>query len=222
VEAVLTRTEIPRLRLGSLEPWELSERFWALFRHPRLMPHLHLPMQSGADSVLRRMSRRCRAGEFLSLMEQARSAVPEINITTDIIVGFPGETEAEWRQTLAFVEEAGFGDLHIFAFSPRTGTKAATLPDPVPREVKRRRSEELHALATRLRRKALAKQVGRRLPVLVEGAPEEREGGLHWSGYTPAYQRVRFPGPEGLVNRLVEVEIEGFEEDLLVGRAVAG
>ncbi len=218
VDAVLGQTGIPRLRLGSLEPWELSDRFWRLFDNPRLMPHLHLPMQSGADSVLRRMSRRCRSGEFLALAERARARVPSLNITSDIIVGFPGETEAEWRQTLDFVEEAGFGDIHIFAFSPRAGTKAATLPDPVPREVQRRRSEELHHLAERLRSRAQQRWPGRQAEVLVEGNPERTGGEWRWSGYTPDYQRVRFSGPEGLENRIVPVQIQGVEEGVLAGR----
>ncbi len=218
VESVLEQTDIPRLRLGSLEPWELSDRFWRLFENPRLMPHLHLPMQSGADSVLRRMSRRCRTSEFLALTERARARVPSLNITTDIIVGFPGESEAEWRQTLAFVEEARFGDIHIFAFSPRAGTKAATLPDPVARDVQRRRSEALHRVAEKLRHQAQQRWLGRQAEVLVEGNPERAGGEWRWSGYTPDYQRVRFTGPEGLENRIVMVEIGGIEEGTLAGR----
>ncbi len=222
VEAVLERTSIPRVRLGSLEPWDLPEGFWSLFDNPRLMPHLHLPMQSGADSVLRRMSRRCRSGEFLTLMEQARSAVPEINVTTDIIVGFPGETEEEWQQTLAFAEAAGFGDIHIFAFSPRSGTKAAEAASPVPREVKRRRAEELHRLAIHLRRRARERLLGQRVTVLTEGNPEELGSGLRWSGYTPDYQRIAFEGPAGLENSLVRLEVTAVGEERLEGRLVPG
>ncbi len=220
VRAVLTRTRMPRIRLGSLEPWDLPDDFWSLFTDPRLMPHLHLPMQSGADSVLRRMARRCRSGEFLELIEQARSRVPGLNVTTDIIVGFPGETEAEWRQTLDFVARAGFGDLHIFAFSPREGTKAARLPDPVPREIRRRRAETLHRLARRLRRRALEAQVGMTFEVLVEGGVTRRDGRAWVGGYTPAYQRITFPGGAELVNRRVEVEAVAAEDDRLVGRLV--
>ncbi len=222
VQAVLERTQIPRIRLGSLEPWDLPENFWTLFDNPRLMHHLHLPMQSGADSVLRRMSRRCRSGEFLALMEEARKTVPDLNVTTDIIVGFPGETEAEWRQTLDFVEAAGFGGIHIFAFSPRQGTKAATLPDPVPREVKRQRSEELHRIAARLKRQRMEAQLGREVEVLVEGNPETVGKVLCWSGYTPDYQRIRFTGPAGLENSLVKVEAVGIEEETLKGRLLEG
>ena len=138
ITAVLAETAIPRVRLGSLEPWELPEGFWGLFDNPRLMPHLHLPIQSGADSVLRRMSRRCRTAEFRDLVEQARARRPGFNVTTDIIVGFPGETEQEWQQTLDFAGQMAFGHIHIFAYSPRAGTKAAGMPDQLSREVKAR------------------------------------------------------------------------------------
>ncbi|MEW8311451.1 MAG: tRNA (N(6)-L-threonylcarbamoyladenosine(37)-C(2))-methylthiotransferase MtaB, partial [Candidatus Thiodiazotropha taylori] len=160
IEAILADSEIPRLRIGSIEPWDLQAGFWELFENPRLMPHLHLPLQSGADSVLRRMARRCRSDEYRSLITQARQSVEDFNVTTDIIVGFPGESEAEWQQTLDFVEEIGFGHLHIFAYSPRQGTKAAGLPDPVSRDIKRQRSEALHQLGERMKRQTLEAYLG--------------------------------------------------------------
>ncbi|MES9968585.1 MAG: tRNA (N(6)-L-threonylcarbamoyladenosine(37)-C(2))-methylthiotransferase MtaB [Candidatus Thiodiazotropha sp.] len=202
IRRILRETEIPRLRIGSIEPWDIPGDFWSLFDNPRFMPHLHLPLQSGSDSVLRRMARRCRRDEYRQLVKQARERVPDINITTDIIVGFPGETEAEWRQTLEFVEEIGFGDLHIFAFSPRQGTKAANLPDPLSRDVKRQRSQSLHRLAEALKLQTLRSYLGRTLPVLIEGSDERG-----WGGYTPNYLRVTVSGPDGidLKNRIVEV-----------------
>ena len=143
ISEVLNQTSIPRLRIGAVEPWDLPAGFWELFENPRFMPHLHLPLQSGADSVLKRMARRVKSSEFETLVQQAREQVPDFNITTDIIVGFPGETEEEWQQTMAFVEHIGFGHLHIFAYSPRPGTRAVTLPNPVSRDVIRDRSQEL-------------------------------------------------------------------------------
>ncbi len=220
VETVLSDTDIPRIRLGSLEPWDLPEDFWSLFNNPRLMPHLHLPMQSGADTVLRRMSRRCRSGEFLQLVDAARRQIPDFNVTTDIIVGFPGETEDEWHQTLEFVEQAAFGHVHIFAFSPRSGTKAAMLPNPVPREVKRQRSEALHELAERLKEERLRQELGKVGEVLVEGSPSEIDGSLLWSGYLPNYLRVNFPSPEELTNRIVRVRMESLDDEGLSGSLV--
>ena len=217
VEAVLRQTDIPRIRLGSLEPWDLPEDFWGLFDNPRLMPHLHLPMQSGADSVLRRMSRRCRSGEFLDLVKAARQKIPEFNVTTDIIVGFPGETETEWQQTLDFVEQARFGHVHIFAFSPRSGTKAAYLDNPVARDIKRQRSEQLHHLAAQLATENAQGQQGKTVQVLVEGNPDKKNGQFLYSGYTPNYLRVRFPSAENLENRIVSVTINQFDGKTLQG-----
>lgn len=222
LDAVLADTDIPRVRMGSLEPWDLPDGLWGLFENPRLMPHLHLPLQSGSDSVLRRMARRCRASEFAQLATEARRRVPDFNLTTDIIVGFPGEGETEWEETLSFVESVGFGHLHIFSYSPRQGTKAATLPDQIPNDIKKARSRQMHALGLRMKQETLAGLVGRRLPVLVEG----RYGGAvegDWFGYAPSYLPVRLhaDGPEELVNRIVDVTLEDLHEDgeSLLGRA---
>lgn len=210
IEAVLAHTDMPRIRLGSLEPWELPTGFWTLFDNPRLLPHLHLPIQSGADSVLRRMSRRCRSAEFAALVEQARDTSPDFNITTDIIVGFPGESNEEWAQTLAFADAMQFGHIHVFAYSPRAGTKAAGMPDPVSREVKRTRSQQLHELAGRSRSAMLQRFVGRTLDVLVEGS--ESAG---WSGYTPNFLRVDLSDASAadLQNRVVRVRTTGLNGD---------
>ncbi len=204
VEQILQQTTLPRLRIGSIEPWELDEAFWSLFDNPRLMPHLHLPLQSGSDSVLRRMSRRCRSDEFRLLVETARQRVAHFNVTTDIIVGFPGETEAEWQETLDFVDALGFGHLHIFGYSPRLGTKAASLPDPVSRAIKRQRTEVLHQLGEKHRRQTLERFIGQRVPILVEGSAEQG-----WSGYTPNYQRVELIAPEGMdpLNHILNCEL---------------
>jgi threonylcarbamoyladenosine tRNA methylthiotransferase MtaB len=216
VSAVLTETDIPRIRLGSLEPWELPEGFWRLFDNPRLMPHLHLPIQSGADSVLRRMSRRCRTDEFRTLVAQARQAVPGFNITTDIIVGFPGETDEEWQQTLAFASEMDFGHIHIFAYSPRAGTKAAGMPNQLSRDIKRTRSRQLHELAAQSRRKVLERSVGNEFEVLIECEGDNSgEGHRTWLGYMPNYLRIEVhdTGAADLENRIVRVRTLDLSED---------
>jgi threonylcarbamoyladenosine tRNA methylthiotransferase MtaB len=219
IRQVLAGSDIPRLRIGSIEPWDLPDHFWSLFDNPRLMPHLHLPLQSGSDTVLRRMARRCRSDEYRELIDRARTQVPDFNVTSDIIVGFPGESEKEWRETLDFVERIGFGHLHIFAFSPRRGTKAASLPDPISREIKRQRSEALHQLGVELKRATLETYVGRTLPVLIEGSGKDG-----WAGYTPNFLRVSLAPTPGLSleNRIVEVELNGLTEDSqqLSGRVV--
>lgn len=219
VARILDETDIPRLRLGALEPWDLPENFWSLFRNPRLMPHLHLPLQSGSDRVLRRMARRCKSAEFQHLANHARSEVPDFNLSTDIIVGFPGETDAEWQQTLDLVEQIRFGHLHIFAYSPRPGTRAAALPDPVPREVIRARSQQLHEIGQRMKREILEDYIGRRFAVLIEGG-QLSEGSL-LAGYTPNFLRVFIENPtgeDGLSNSIREIrcrEVSSGEDGLI-------
>lgn len=219
VRAVLQQTVVPRIRLGSLEPWELPADFWELFANPRLMPHLHLPLQSGSDSVLRRMSRRCRSDEFARLVASAHEQVEDFSVTTDIIVGFPGESEQEWNETLELVEQIRFAHVHIFAFSAREGTKAATLPHPVSRDIKRQRSEQLHALAARHKRETLQTFVGREFEVLIEGSRSEGDNGTtQWSGYTPNFLRVHVDSEQELENQLVWVrtlDVNGAGDALL-------
>lgn len=220
VKRLLTETDIPRIRFASVEPWDLPEDFFALFSNPRLMPHMHLPIQSGADSVLRRMARRCKTAEFTQLVQQARVAIPNFNVTTDIIVGFPGETEAEWQETLSFVERIGFGHVHIFSYSPRAGTKAAGLANPVSEAVKKQRSQELHQLAERSQQHCLAQQRGQRVPVLWERC-REQAGELIYTGYTPNYYKVMTKPPAlvDLENQITTVSLSlvSDEADLLLG-----
>ncbi|NOT85400.1 MAG: tRNA (N(6)-L-threonylcarbamoyladenosine(37)-C(2))-methylthiotransferase MtaB [Methylococcaceae bacterium] len=190
ISAVLTHTDIPRLRLGSLEPWELSPAFFELFANPRLMPHLHLPLQSGSDTVLRRMARRCKTEEFSAIVAQLRKQIPHFNVTTDIIVGFPGETEQEWQTSYDFVKAIGFGQLHIFSYSKREGTKAAELPDQVPEAVKKQRSQQLHQLGDRLKQDFFKQQLGQEVAVLWEGSEDAVEPPALRFGYTPNYCRI--------------------------------
>jgi len=211
VDTVLNQTAVPRLRLGSLEPWDIPANFFALMQNPRLMPHLHLPLQSGSDNVLRRMARRCKTQDFAELVQQLRNAVPGINITTDVIVGFPGETGQEWAESLAFIEAQGFGHIHIFSYSLRTGTKAATLPDQVSEPVKRERSQALHGLAEQHKTRAQARLIGSVAQVLWEQARPDPDqlGARIVFGYTPDYQRValRFLGGQSLENTITPVRI---------------
>ncbi len=129
ISAVLTHTDIPRLRLGSLEPWELSPAFFELFANPRLCRICIYPYKAARTSVLRRMSRRCKTDEFSAIVQQLRQQIPHFNVTTDIIVGFPGETEQEWQESYDFVKAIGFGQLHIFQlFQTRRGRKRQSCP----------------------------------------------------------------------------------------------
>jgi len=221
--AVLERTQIPRVRLSSLEPWDLPDHFWELWSSPRLMPHLHLPLQSGSDAVLKRMARRCDTDSFASLVSNARKAIPDLSVTTDLIVGFPGETEDEWKQTVEYSQKMDFAHMHIFTYSAREGTKAATLRGQLRGDVKRERSTELHAIAARMKEQQLAKHVGRTRSVLWEGRGTPAVGGRCWSGYTDNYLRVVTVTPQSvdLQNRVTSTELislVGDPPDRLSGR----
>ena len=145
VAALLARTSVPRLRLSSLEPWDLENGFFDLWADSRLCRHLHLPLQSGSETVLKRMRRKTTPGSFASLVQSARAAIPEVAITTDIIVGFPGETEAEFSETVEFVKSMNFAGGHVFTYSARPGTPAAHMNAQIPHETRKERNAILRA-----------------------------------------------------------------------------
>lgn len=234
VATLLAETEIPRLRLSSLEPWDLPAHFWTLWREPRLMPHLHLPLQSGADTVLARMARRSRTGDFAALADAARAAIPGLSLTTDLIVGFPGETEDEWAETVAYVQRIGFAHMHIFTYSPREGTRAARMDGQVPGPVKRARSREMHAIAATMKQAHLAGFAGQERPVLWEGPGEPVDAGAgpgrdpgadvdgaggwrRFAGYTDNYLRVETAAPASLDldNQITPARLLGVHGELL-------
>ncbi len=208
---ILSRTSIPRIRLASVEPWDLADNFFQLFNDPRLMPHIHLPIQSGCDSVLRRMSRRCRTAEFTDVVEKARRAVPLFNITTDLIAGFPGETDKEWQQTMAYIESVGFGHMHIFTFSPRNGTKAATLLDQIDKKIKKARSQQMHELAAELKKRELRRHIGKSVPVLWEQSMSTDDN--QWIGYTPHYHRVKSSDHRLQSSTISAIRLDGISAD---------
>ena len=208
---ILDATDIPRIRLASVEPWDLPSHFFQLFDNPRLMPHMHLPIQSGCDAVLKRMARRCKTAEFMRLVERARNAIPNFNVTTDLITGFPGETEREWRQTMDFVAATGFGHIHIFPFSARAGTKAARLPDQVDMAIRKARSREMHALAAELKQLELAAHIGSSAEVLWE--QQQNAVGGHWVGYTPHYHKIVSADPGIRASSISRVTVDGLSAD---------
>lgn len=218
VQKVLTETDVPRIRFGSLEPWDLHEGFFDLFANKRLMPHLHLPLQSGSDSVLKRMSRRCKTAEFEQLINNARKIIPDFNVTTDIIVGFPGETDAEWQDGYDFIKSIGFGHTHIFSFSAREGTKAANLSGKVSSEVIKERSRELHELAERMMRHFMGQHEGKRYPVLLEDNKKSLDDGRYlYTGYTPNYLKVQHVTENSkLGNTVLEGKISVTSDGVLI------
>ncbi len=210
IKAILSDTDLPRLRLASVEPWDLPDKFFELFSNPRLMPHMHLPLQSGSDGVLKRMSRRCKTADFKRLIDYARSEVSDFNVTTDVIVGFPGETEEEWQESMEFIIDAEFSHIHIFSYSKREGTKAAELADQISNDIKKMRSIELHQLAAKMKRIYLQKHVHREFSILWEGSSKtEQAGPTRYFGYTPNFVRTQIDidSSEVLTNTIQQARI---------------
>ena len=206
IEAVCSAVPDLRVRLSSLEPRTADADFCArLSRLPNLMPHFHLSLQSGSDGVLRRMKRRYTAAEYAETAARVRAAFPGCSITTDLIVGFPGETEAEFAETLAFLHRLQFADVHVFPYSPRTGTVAAALPGQLPPGVKAARADAARAAARESAKRFLDGFVGRRLDVLLEHPVAE---GI-WSGHSPYHFQLAVETTAGEKNRMACVRVTG-------------
>ena len=212
LEAVSEAAGEMRLRLGSLEPRTITEEFCRrAARLPNLCPHFHLSMQSGCDGTLRRMNRKYDTARFYESVSLLRQYFDRPAVTTDLITGFPGETEEEFAQTLAFIEKCGFAAMHIFPYSVRPGTKAAAMPDQCTAAVKERRAARAAETAERMKQAYLHGCVGQTYPVLFE----QEKGGLY-VGHAPNYCQVGVRG-EDLHNAVRNVKIEAVDGDMLIG-----
>ncbi len=207
VQAILQDTDISRLRLSSLEPWDLSPGFFALWANPRLCPHLHLPLQSGCDATLKRMLRRTNQADFRGLVAAARDQVAGISITSDVIVGFPGETDEEFAVSEAFIAEMRFSGLHVFRYSRRPGTAASRMRSHISEDVKRDRSARLHALSDQCAAAFATEMHGQARPVLWEHVSGATEDGFINLGYTDNYVRVRCVHPRVLTNHITPARL---------------
>jgi len=220
-DAVLAAAEasrdsaLKRIRLGSLEPDSMSDTLLEkLSRCKALCPQFHLSLQSGCDDTLLRMQRRYTTSDYASVVKRLRDIFPGAAITTDIMVGFPGETEAEFEASLLFAKEIGFAKMHVFPFSPRPGTPAATFPEQIVKAEKQRRAKQMLSLAESLNWQFLQSQIGQTLEVL----PEEPHSAGGMQGFAANYTPVLLPeaGPEQR-NQLVLAQITGVEGDCCVG-----
>ena len=216
VPRILAETGVPRLRLSSIEPWDLPEHAFRLWHDARLCRHLHLPLQSGSDAILRRMARRYTTAEFAALVSAARAAIPDLAVTTDVIVGFPGETEQEFAQSLAFVEASGFARTHVFPYSLRPGTPAARMSDQVPSQVKAARAKAMRDVAAGSHRAFRQRFVGRTMDVLWESC-REGQPGAKYRGLTGNYLRVETAAAGGLANTLTATHLTELSEQGLWG-----
>ncbi len=202
LERVLSETAVARLRLSSLQPPEISPELIESWRDSRLCPHFHLSLQSGSDTVLKRMKRRYTSADYRRVVSLIRDSVPDVAITTDVIVGFPGETESEFQETLDFCRQLEFARIHVFPFSPRPGTGAATMPQQVSEKVKKLRSQQMLALAEESAQNFQQQFLGKTMEVLWE----QKAGGV-WSGLTGNYIKVYARSHENLTNRLLPAKL---------------
>ena len=218
VEGICAAAPGCRVRLGSLEPRTITEDFCRRAAAlPNLCPHFHLSMQSGCDATLKRMNRKYDSERYYESVKLLRGHFDRPGITTDLIVGFPGETEAEFAQTLDFVRKCAFSALHIFPYSRRSGTPAASMPGQVPRTEKEERAHRAAEVAAELRAAWLAGGIGRTAPVLFE---EEKDG--LWRGHAPNYVEVWARSEEELHNALRPVRVTALRGDGLAGELAEG
>ena len=207
---------VPRIRFMTSHPKDLSDALIEeMARSRSVCPQFHLPVQSGNDKVLREMNRVYTRAHYLERVRALRQAIPEVGLTTDVIAGFPGETEAEFADTLSLVEEVQYDSAFTFIYSPRRGTRAAARPDQIPEAVQHERLDRLIRVQERATASRLAQQVGSVQEVLVEGASRRREGFL--AGRTGRGMTVNFPGDAALVGRIVPVRILGTGVNTLRG-----
>jgi threonylcarbamoyladenosine tRNA methylthiotransferase MtaB len=210
VEDILAETALPRLRLSSIEPWDLEPALLRLWQNPRLCPHLHLPLQSGCDATLQRMGRRCTTSQYSDLVATTRRLIPDLAVTTDIIVGLPGETAEEFAASLSFVEEMQFARLHVFKYSARPGTAAAKMPHQVPYAEKKKRSEAMLELARESSQRFWQRFLSRRMEVLWETRCKDDKQA--WSGLTDNYIRVTTNSEFNLANTITSTKLVGLVE----------
>lgn len=216
VARVLDQTPIDRLRVSSLQPQEITSELLELWGDPRLCPHFHIPLQSGSDTILRSMGRRYDTSRFAATVELVRERVPGTGITTDVIVGFPGERVREFADSYSFAASMGFSAMHVFPYSIRPGTTAAHLNGQVDDTKKRERTGEMLELATAGAKEFRQGSLGQTRPVLWEPANGGSPSGV-WSGLTDNYLRVRTQNSRDLGNVMTDARLTGLDEDWVTG-----
>jgi threonylcarbamoyladenosine tRNA methylthiotransferase MtaB len=217
IQEILKKTDIQRLRLSSLEPWDLDESFFDLWKDARLCRQLHLPLQSGNIEVLRRMARKTNLDSYAHLVASARAEIPDVAITTDLIAGFPGETENEFQESLSFVENMEFSGGHVFTYSSRPGTSASKMKEQVPLIIRKQRNEVLRSAITRSKITFFNKFLGRTMEVL--WVTSNQLGANCWmnAGLTDNNLPVRAVSSQPRWNQKDHVELNSMESSWISG-----
>ncbi|MBQ3657702.1 MAG: tRNA (N(6)-L-threonylcarbamoyladenosine(37)-C(2))-methylthiotransferase MtaB [Bacteroidales bacterium] len=206
-----------RLRIASIEPDDFSDSFIELFKNQKLAPHIHLCLQSGSDEVLKKMHRHYTMNDFFYIVDKFRKIIPDFNFTTDIIVGFPGETEVDFSLTMKAAEKIGFGHIHVFKYSRRSGTKADKMENQVDEKIKTQRSKILRELSEKISEKKLKSMVGKTQRVLTETI--EKDGFIY--GYGENYYRTKIKISDKIkTNEFYNVKIVKAEKDVLIGEII--
>ncbi len=219
IERVLSESDVLRLRVSSLQPQEIDAGLLWLWSDSRLSPHFHLPLQSGSDAVLERMRRRYTARQYVGAVDMIRAAAPDVSITTDVIVGFPGETDRHFEETCRLCDEVGFAAMHVFPYSVRPGTSAAHFGEMVDPETKHRRVQELLSLSRRHSDAFRERYLGTTRPVLWE-ARKKAMGPDVWAGLTDNYIRVLGHSRKPLTNEVTLARLRRQEEDVVVAQVL--
>jgi threonylcarbamoyladenosine tRNA methylthiotransferase MtaB len=222
VRAILDETGSPRVHLSSLEPWDITPDFFDLWQDRRMCRHLHLPLQSGSLYTLKRMGRKITPMEYSELVEYARQAIPGLAVTTDIITGFPGEDEEEFTESIEFVKSIRFANGHVFTFSPRPATPAASLREKVPEKIAKQRNALMRDVFHQAADDYLLLNIGRDLPVLWEKASMVDGSHAQMSGLSDNYLRVRAISDKACQNQISKVHITGFVDGGLEGVVLPG
>lgn len=218
VEEILKEKGLMRLRLSSLKPQDFNIGLVKLWNDERLCPHIHVPLQSGCQDILQKMGRRYSIDEYERTISTVREAIPDLAITTDIIVGFPGEGEKEFEESYSFCEKMGFAAIHVFPYSTRSGTKAAKMSAKVKEEIKKERCQRMLALAHKSSVDFKRQFVGRTMNVLWENKSAKGE----WNGMTPNYIRVFTTSSRDLTNTIVPVKLVAEHPQGLLGELTNG
>jgi threonylcarbamoyladenosine tRNA methylthiotransferase MtaB len=208
---------LERIRLSSIEVNEVTDRLIGIVADSdKVCPHFHLPLQSGDDYILKRMNRKYNAAQYLKTLEKIKEKMELPSISTDVMVGFPGENRKHFENTLRLCEQAGFSRTHIFPYSPREDTPAAKMPDPCqPSEIKERK-KELESLAAKTSLRYKNSFIGRDISMLVENTRDKKTGKL--CGYSDRYIKVLFDGPDDLMNEIVDVHVERVLPQFVMGK----